>query len=258
MGKYLDRLPKHTYLQGAITQIKQDYELPDVFYLDMRPFGPSFLMLSSPDAAAIPTTAAVFPQSPLVTDFFEDNIGPSFIEATNGALWKELHHTLAPGLTPGTVRTYHRYLVDEFAGTFFRLLDGLARAGDVVDFHAEAGKPAFGVVMKIIFGEEDAVAVMQTTDFYSVFRELAEVVMVMWRPGDPVTKWRLRRTVHRLVAVLEAMVEERVRARFRDLKDVKVLPNRNTATNMIDRLIVARVASGDPLDEPFLKVIYGK
>jgi len=256
MGEYLGRLPKGTYMQAALTQIKQDYDLPDVFYMDMWPFGPRFLMLSAPDAAALPTTVSAFPQSRLVTEFFVNNLGPSFIEASNGTLWKELHQILAPGLTPGAVRTYHDFMVDEAVGCHDRLRR-IVEAGKAIDFNEEVGKFPAGVIMRVIFGDKEGIEVMRS-NYYMVFRDLSDAVGALTRPIDPITKWKFTRQVHKLVKVLETMIEERVRSRFVALQNVKVLPNRNTATNIIDRLIVARVANNEALDDGFMKIVFSK
>ena len=48
----------------------------------------------------------MFEQADFVTTFFATDVGATFIEATNGALWKELHQMMAPGLIPGATRTW--------------------------------------------------------------------------------------------------------------------------------------------------------
>ncbi|CAI4212397.1 unnamed protein product [Parascedosporium putredinis] len=65
IGETLELFPRRTYLQSVLTHLKQAHDLPEVWYLDLRPAGPKFIVITNPDLAAQVTTATAYPQSPL-------------------------------------------------------------------------------------------------------------------------------------------------------------------------------------------------
>ncbi|KAK3356562.1 cytochrome P450 [Lasiosphaeria hispida] len=235
LGEYMKKMPTDTYMQAALTQMKQDFDLPDIFYLDLWPLGPRFIICSSPGAAAIPTTITPFAQSHLVTQFFAGNIGTSFIEATNGPLWKELHQMLAPGLTPSAVKTYHDIYVEEAQLLHDR-------------------KYPFEVVTRIFFGEK---LNTQTTGshIYEAVKQAADMTGILVASNNPITKWLATRKVKRILARVDKDIEIIVRARYSVLQKQKVLPTRTTATSLLDRMLLAQAQSGQPIDHRLMTLI---
>ena len=152
MDEYMQKLRPDAYIHAALTQMKLDYDLPDVFYLDLWPLGPRMLICTTPDACAISTTINVFEIPSLVARTFEGNIGSSFIEATNGAVWKHLHQMLAPGLTPSAVNRYSHSIVKQ-AVVLHHRLRAMAGSSRVVDLHSELGEYPFQVIAVVLFGE---------------------------------------------------------------------------------------------------------
>ncbi|KAL2179651.1 uncharacterized protein P884DRAFT_298007 [Thermothelomyces heterothallicus CBS 202.75] len=96
--------------------MKQDFNLPDIFYLDMWPR---------------------WTRSDMVTQVFGPTVGRTFIEATNGPLWKNLHQMLAPGLTPSTIKTYHHHLIVDEARALYDQLRRLADSDDAINVSLE-------------------------------------------------------------------------------------------------------------------------
>ena len=249
-------MPPDSYIQAAVAQMKLDFDLPDIFYLDLWPFGPCVIECSGPDAAAIPTTANSFPQSDLVTQFFVGNVGPNFVEAANGPLWKELHRMLAPGLTPGAVKTYYDFIADE-ATILHRRLRQLADSGDVIDLHVELGKYTFEVVGRIFFGES-----LDTqrahSQLFDDMKHVSDLVGTRANFKNPVARWLASREKYRRLWRMKRDVEARVRNRFLALQQQKVLPTRTNATNLLDRMLVGQVQSGRPIDSRLMAVIVEK
>lgn len=256
MGEYMDKVVPGNYLQAAIAQMKEDFDLPDVFYLDLWPFGPEFVVCSSPDAAALLTTTTPFPQSSIVEQFFAGSLGPSFIESTNGALWKELHQMLAPGLTPSAVRSYHQFIIDE-AKLFHDRLQQFAALGETFDIHGELGKYPFEVIWQIFFGERlDAQS--KGSRLYEDSKRMNDVAGITISSSNPVTKWRASRELKQLVRKIDVAVEERLRSRFATLGTEKNLPTRTTAGTLLDRMLLPHVQNGLPLDERLIKLVKEK
>ena len=255
-GKYHAKLPPNTYIQAAITQMKQDFNLPDIFYLDLWPFGPRFLICSSPESCAIPTTVNSFPQADVVTEFLDANLGSEFIEATNGPMWKELHQMIAPGLNPASVKTYHGFIVDE-AQTLYERIRQFAKSGNVIDLNHELGKFPFEVLARIFFGERFD-AQVTGSPLYELFRRAIVYVGAATANNNPIKTSQLNKRAKADLDQVGKDIEARVRVRFSALKQQKVLPNRTTATNILDRMLVAQVQSGQPLDDRLMKLVVGK
>ncbi|KAK1835014.1 putative sterigmatocystin biosynthesis P450 monooxygenase stcS [Podospora conica] len=250
-GTYISKFPADTYIHGAFTQIKQDHDLPDLFYLDLWPFGPRFVVCSGPDAAAVPTTVTPFPQSTAVTNFFAAaRIGARFIEATNGAVWKELHLMLAPGLTPAAVRTYHGVLADEARGLQEHIRAVAEREGGTADLSAELGRLPFGVITRIFFGGK-----MDDEAIRANFKDAAALAGRMVSENKPWLKWQVSQGVKRNLAAIDEVLVARIRSRYEVLQGEKVLPTRATATNFLDRMLVGQVQSGRGLDERLMAMV---
>lgn len=251
VGEYTKKITGD-YMQAAWSQMKYDFKLPDVFYLDMWPFGPEFIMCTGPEATAIATTTNSFPQAELVTEYFASiSIGGSFIEATNGPLWKELHQMIAPGLTPTATKTYTALILDE-AEQLHNRMCGLAVASKVADMAAELGRYPFSIIWRVFFGEK-----FQRPELHDLTRRLADISPA--RPAlNPVTNYMRKRERAAIVQRLELEIDKTARARFEQLKALKTLPTRTTATCILDRMLLGHVQAKLPLDDRLMKLISEK
>ncbi|KAB5513287.1 cytochrome P450 [Coniochaeta sp. 2T2.1] len=196
IGEYMRRMPPGSHVQAAITQIQQDYNLPDIFYLDLWPIGPRFVVCSGADAAA---TVSTFPQSTLVLDVLGPTIGTTFIEVTNGPLWKNLHRVFAPSLTPASVKGYHDGIVDEAAALHARLHARL-QDSDVVDLNYELGKFTFGVVCNVV-------GITVKHGAYDWVRRATRRMGVFLTSNNPITQWVASRDVKRYLKSAAAGME---------------------------------------------------
>ncbi|KAK0618904.1 cytochrome P450 [Immersiella caudata] len=248
VGEYTAKITGD-YMQAAWTQMKYDFKLPEVFYLDMWPFGPEFIMCTGPDATAFPTTTNSFAQADVVTDFFTQSIGAgTFMESTNGPLWKELHQMMAPGLTPSATKTYHDAILDEAQ----RLHDRVRRftaSGEVVDMSAELGRYPFAVIWHVMFGEKAS-----SPELYEITRRLADISTAVPRL-NPMTRFLEKREQAVIVKRLEVEIDKITRARFTEMKALKALPTRTTATSILDRMLLGHVQSGQDLDNRLTTLI---
>ncbi|KAK4446673.1 cytochrome P450 [Podospora aff. communis PSN243] len=237
------------YMQAPWAQMKYDFKLPEVFYLDMWPFGPEFILCTGPDATAIPTTTNVFDQAEIVTQFFGQSVGTTFIEATNGPLWKELHQMMAPGLTPSATKTYHHAILDEAK----RLHDRVHRyteSGEIADMTYELGRYPFAVIWHVLFGEQAS-----TPELYEITKRLADISQAVPRTFNPITNYLEKRERAAIARRLEVEIGKIARARFAQMKTLKVLPTRTTATCLLDRMLLNHVQNNLPLDDRLMRLI---
>ncbi|KAL2018588.1 hypothetical protein VTK56DRAFT_558 [Thermocarpiscus australiensis] len=248
VGEYTKRI-KGDYPQAVWTEIKQDFNLPDLYYLDLWPFGPEFIICAGPEAAALPTTVTAFPQADLVNDFFAPTVGRTFIEATNGPLWKELHQMLAPGLTPGATKTYHHLIVDE-AKSLYDRLRRLAVSEEVADVGFQLGQYPFSIIWQVIFGEKpDA-----NSGLYEDAKRLNDISGSTRAVYNPITRWQEKRERAAIARRLEKHIDKSIRSRFEKVKTQKPLPTRASANCLMDRMFLDQLHAGLPLDDRVMRL----
>ncbi|KAH6843230.1 cytochrome P450 [Chaetomium sp. MPI-CAGE-AT-0009] len=250
MGEYSKKVPG-SYVQAPWTQIKLDFSLPDIFYLDLWPFGPEFIVCASPDAAAMLTTADAFPQADLVGEFFASTVGTTFIESTNGPLWKELHQMLAPGLTPGATRTYHDLIVDE-AKSLHDRVHRVAASGEVTDMAHQIGQYPFSIIWNIFFGESPD----PNSGLYGASERLNDIMASIPRPSlNPIKRWREKQEKAAIIKRLDTEIKKAIHSRFAKVSSQKPLPTRANASCLLDRMFLEQVKAGLPLDDRLIKLI---
>lgn len=250
-GEYVQNLPQGAYVQPAVTQLKIDFNLPDIFYIDLWPLGPQFMVLSAPEACTIPTTENTFDQHELVADFFKGNVGTGFIEATNGSLWKHLHQTLAPGLTPSIIKGHHATIIEEAVAIRRHFWD-IAKSGKTADIRHELGHYPFKVMGNVLLNETLSEQIYE--DICAAF----DVQAAINSTNNPVTKWRLVRDSKRLWKCIETALEPRIRARFTALQQQDVAPTKSSVTGLLDRMMLSDVQSGRSLGNDNMRLMLDK
>ncbi|KAK0642215.1 cytochrome P450 [Cercophora newfieldiana] len=255
LGEYQAKFPAMTSIQSALTQMKHDFDLPDIWYLDLWPFGPQIVICSSPDSAAIPSTINAMDIASDVTAFFDKNLGTGFIEAQNGPTWKELLHIIAPPLTPSATRAYHATIVEE-AKIFHDRLQKTALQDEPIDIFHETGKYAFDVVSRVFFGSEVRLR-SQTTYclLYESLLGLGEIVGELVLMLNPVAKRPLIKERDRLVAGMEDEINKIIDSRFAVLQQKGSSLTKDSATTILDRMLLAKVQSNQPVDARLRRLI---
>jgi cytochrome P450 len=127
--------------------VHQKYDLPEIWYLDLWPFAPHWMVLASPDAATEVVQTRNFPKHPETNVFMEPMVGRDAIPGINGALWKEVYHMLAPAFKPATVRQMVATATDEVA-LFRELLLPLAESGEEFVLEDRLSRMVFEVAAK--------------------------------------------------------------------------------------------------------------
>ncbi len=254
VGEYTQKT-KSTYIQALWTEMKQDFSLPDIFYMDMWPFGPQFIVCSSPDAAAMVTTVNAFPQADLVRDFFLPTVGTTFIEATNGPLWKEIHQMLAPGLTPTATKTYHDLIVTE-AKSLYDRIQRLAVSEEVAEMASQLGIYPFSVIWRIFFGDKPDTSL----GLYEASKRLNDISGATGPSLNPIRKWQKEREQAAIVRRLDKEIKKIILSRFAKVASQKPLPTRANASCLLDRMLLDHIQenAGSPLDDRLARLVLEK
>lgn len=234
--------------------MKQDFSLPDIFYLDLWPLGPCMLLLSSPDAATIPTTASNFPMPDVVTESFKGNVGTSLIEVTNGPLWKHLMQQLTPGLTPTALKTHCHDIVYHARALHERLQQYRHRA-QTVDMQLEPRKYPFQVLATVCFGES------LSEQAYKDTTRMVDLMLTKNSAGallNPLVRCRWRREMDKSLVRLEGEIEARICARYTVLQEQKGETATAMAPTLLGRMLLPRVKERLPIDSNYMKLVLEK
>ncbi|KFA74752.1 hypothetical protein S40288_09859 [Stachybotrys chartarum IBT 40288] len=251
MGSFTQKLPPTGYIYAAITQLKQEYDLPDIFYPNMWPLGPSLLLLTSPDAAAIPTTANNFSIPDVTRETFKGNIGTSFIEATNGPLWNQLMRQRAPGLTPAAIKTHYPSIVDNARALHDRL-EQCSEMEQTLDSQLKLGKYPFQVLATVFFGER------LSEQAYKISTHMVALMQTKNSTGaliSPFAKWHWTKEMNRCLGSLESEIEARVHARSASLQEHSRKSITAKEPALLDRMLLAQLRSRIPIDSSLIMLI---
>ncbi|PGG98101.1 hypothetical protein AJ79_08982 [Helicocarpus griseus UAMH5409] len=111
--KFNKAYPPDAAIHHLKNSISREYNLPDIYYLDLWPLIPPTVVVCSPELAAQVTTEQSCPKSPEIEKFLSPFLGKSNIISLNGKKWKELHAVFAPAFAPAYLRTLTDGMVDE-------------------------------------------------------------------------------------------------------------------------------------------------
>lgn len=87
------------------THLAQKYDLPEMFYIDLWPAGPGFLVAASPEAAAEVAQIRSLGKHAVIEDVLAPLVGSDSIPSLNGPAWKSVHRLISPAFRPANVRT---------------------------------------------------------------------------------------------------------------------------------------------------------
>jgi cytochrome P450 len=251
VGEYTMKFGPKTYIHYPFTALMHDYDLPDIFYLDLWPFARPVAVCTTPDAAAISTSRSLWLAPVDAINYFRNSVGVRFIAAANGQLWKDLHAWLAPGLTPAALRTHHSQIVHEALAVF----DSFATAASgtrPVSILPMVDKLPFGMIGHYLFGRS------MGEDAYKATRGLLDSIHASQTEPNPLFKWQLTRKRNQWRKRIGLLLQQMVQSRLSELKAMQSVPVPTNATPILDRLLVGRVKSGQSLDNDTMELILDK
>ncbi|OJD12477.1 hypothetical protein AJ78_06931 [Emergomyces pasteurianus Ep9510] len=112
-GKIFSCYPPDSYFHHLLISLSREYDLPDLFYLDLWPFANPMVVLCAPELAAQITTEQAYPKDPAVGHYLSPFLGKSSILSVSGPKWKALHSIFVPAFAPAYIRTMADGILDE-------------------------------------------------------------------------------------------------------------------------------------------------
>ncbi|KAK3995526.1 cytochrome P450 [Cladorrhinum sp. PSN332] len=260
LGEISALFPPQTYYQAFYTEIAKRYDMPDVWYLDLWPLGPSLMMLGGPEAAMEITVVRSYPAHSFTDYYLTVFFGPNVITALNGAAWKNMHHMIGPSFAPMAVKGQVDTII-EHIDTYHEKLRALAATGEEFSMSDLTGAAIFDVVSSIIFGFS-LFAQQQGSEFLQDFKLIFNLAHPFTMTLNPFKKlnlwWRMRAAKKRSDKLIYDKIQERHAALFGEEKFLQ--EEKRAKLCIMDRMIVQRIEELGPkvrdgLDPEYVKLV---
>ncbi|KAF2275080.1 cytochrome P450 [Westerdykella ornata] len=148
MGEIAAALPKRVHPHVYAHYLREKYNLPPVFYLDIYPVSAPLLVVLHPETAH-QLSEAKLNKDPALLDVVEPLAGRENILCSDGLRWKKWRAIFNPGFSVQQLMSQVPMIVD-CAAAFVRILDNHAAHNDLFRMEEEATKITIDVIGKAI------------------------------------------------------------------------------------------------------------
>ncbi|KAF7511783.1 hypothetical protein GJ744_003514 [Endocarpon pusillum] len=151
LGEVMQTLPKNVHPQVAMAIVREKYNLPHVFYMDLWPIATSLLMIQDPDIAAQITQTKNHPKHTLNKEFLRNMTGEQSIVTSEGAEWRKLRSMLGPAFSSNHLSTLVPDITDHVL-KFRGQLQELVKSEKIVRMQDLACNLTIDVISQIVLG----------------------------------------------------------------------------------------------------------
>ena len=146
----LSNLPRDAHAHYLPSQIRLKYpSLGPVYYLDMWPFAPPFLVATSPTVISQFTQSeSHLPNHPGIRKYLYPITGGGDLASMEGEEWKRWRKIYNPGFSAGHIQTLVPTIVEE-VGIFVDILKEHARKGDMFSLDEAAINATMDVIGRV-------------------------------------------------------------------------------------------------------------
>ena len=123
--------------------------LGPIFYLDLWPFGPQILVVSSPAALYQMTQEHSLPKFHAMRNFLRPMTGESDLVTMEGDIWKSWRSVFAPGFSPSHLMGHVPAIVKD-TETFCKILGERAKTGTLFPLKKLTDNLTMDVIGKVV------------------------------------------------------------------------------------------------------------
>jgi cytochrome P450 len=147
--------PDDSHPQIFFNYIKQKYNMPSVFYMDLWPIsGSSMIFCDDPVySAKYATTGTSLPKARSASDFLDEFLGPDNLVTAEGAHWKSLRGIFNPGFSAAHLMTLVPYMVDS-SMTFLDILGQKAQSNELFQLEEYATRLTIDIIGKVVLNAD--------------------------------------------------------------------------------------------------------
>ncbi|KAL3447874.1 cytochrome P450 [Aspergillus insuetus] len=161
----MSQFPANTAIGTFYTEIAHKYELTEngIFYLDLRPFGLSQMVLHDK-----------------VQDYLTPLLGDEAIGASDGEKWKVLHHMLATAFRPAKMKSMASVIAELVRELLRPALETHADIGEVFSMENCAAQLVFAISSRVILS--DGVSKAQNARLLADMNQIVEYATTATNP----------------------------------------------------------------------------
>ncbi|KAF2199970.1 cytochrome P450 3A30 [Delitschia confertaspora ATCC 74209] len=215
VGETLRLFPNNVHIQLAITTLSQKYKLPRLFYIDLWPFGPDFLVITDPNLALQISNFRNLYKHHIAREVVNGVVGKDNIVTTDGPLWKKLHNMVAPSFSDSQVKNMVGMIAEEVM-TFRQILLDRARDGQPFNLEETINRLSFDIIGKTTFGfpfESQRNGSPILTDFH----EVTNSWLNERKTWNPLKRLLSRQKKIAATKRMDSYLEKEIRKRFETL-----------------------------------------
>ncbi|KAF2467469.1 cytochrome P450 3A30 [Lindgomyces ingoldianus] len=251
MGEITSLFPSNCHVQVYITTISRKYKLPGLWYLDLWPLGPTFLVITDPDLALYITVQKNHPKHPVEQEFIAPIVGENNIVAAEGPAWKYLHNMLAPPFAISAVRNLAEMMSEEVM-VFRSTLHKLAKTREVFRLEDISSNLTFDVVAKATFGFSLNAQTKGNPAIHD-FSEICRAFVIEKNSWNFVKKFFATRKRKSATKRLDSQLEKMIRERFVVLQRDNVDVSQKRGLSIADLILRERINEGRDLNPEFME-----
>ncbi|KAI1775371.1 cytochrome P450 [Hypoxylon cercidicola] len=184
-GEVAQLYPKGIHAHVWPDYMRTKYNMPDIFYVDWRPFGSLFLLIADPAVASqYVTTGQSLPKSPLVRGYLEKFLGKNNMVSLEGARWKSIRSMFNPGFSPTNIMNLASVIVDASL-TYCEVIQTKAETGELFELEDYLTKLTIDIIGRVVL-DTDMSALKRPHPISRLFRERARLMP----PSDALFPWQ--------------------------------------------------------------------
>ncbi|KAK6003930.1 hypothetical protein QM012_008780 [Aureobasidium pullulans] len=153
MGEASSASPRGCAGQGLPLMIKKQYNLPDLFYLDLWPFSVSLCIATHPAYSNQFLTERSMPKHPVLGEALSTISGGDDMLSSDGPQWKVWRSAFNPGFSVAHLMTMVPTIVDNVA-TFAQILHNHAVNNELFRMEHHATRLTIDIIGKIVLDDD--------------------------------------------------------------------------------------------------------
>jgi len=238
MGEVAAEFPQNMHPQAYYTTLARRYNLEGIWYLDLWPIGPSFVILSDPELLEAVTTVKPLGQHQASADFIDPLMGKGIIATVNGPAWKSLHRAMTPAFSWSHIKSLTTLITDECM-LFRKTLNHLADTGETFSMEHTAMKLVFDVIARVVFNTP-LNAQTQGSQYLDDLREMISLAEELFDPlvaMNPIARIRIFFRKRQVLSRLHPSIVDKIQERLDLLLKEGIMPSRRDPNSILDLML---------------------
>ena len=216
-GECQSTFPTDVHPHTFLDYIRRKYDLPEVFYVDWRPFGPKWLYCADPELTSqYFTTGQSLPKARVVGTFLNQFLGVNNLVMLERDRWKNLRSIFNTGFSATNVLSFTDYILDASL-IFIDILREKARLNECFQLERYVTMLTIDVIGKVAL-DSDFNSQKKVHPIVQAFRTRVTYMpaaqdVFLWQGIDLLRPYKLWKNNRELEAAIGIELDRKVEAR---------------------------------------------